>query len=83
MDARLRRLLQDLRGAITEALAGAVARCDAVVTSGGVSMGEVDLVRVVLDQMGEPDEPFRVISGNAEGKRFVDLDLIQAVHARS
>lgn len=38
---------------------------------------------LVLDQMGEPDEPFRVISGNAEGKRFVDLDLIQAVHARS
>jgi molybdenum cofactor synthesis domain-containing protein len=39
--------------AITSALQGAVERCDAVLTSGGVSMGDVDLVKVVLDRIGD------------------------------
>jgi molybdenum cofactor synthesis domain-containing protein len=30
-----------------------VARCDAVLTSGGVSMGDFDLVKVVLDRIGK------------------------------
>ena len=38
---------------LTEAVLRAVGSCDAVLTSGGVSMGDVDLVRVVLDQVGE------------------------------
>ena len=38
---------------ITAALRGAVASCDAVVTSGGVCMGDVDLVKVVLDRLGD------------------------------
>jgi molybdenum cofactor synthesis domain-containing protein len=43
----------DDEAAITAALDGAVATCDAVLTSGGVSMGDLDLVKVVLDRMGE------------------------------
>ena len=39
--------------AITGALRAAVERCDAVLTSGGVSMGDVDLVKVVLDRIGD------------------------------
>lgn len=35
------------------ALLDAAARFDAVVTSGGVSMGDVDLVKVVLDDIGD------------------------------
>ncbi len=39
--------------AITEAFKTAAATCDAVVTSGGVSMGDFDLVKVVLDRLGD------------------------------
>lgn len=40
-------------GAIRAAIVDAAARFDAVVTSGGVSMGDVDLVKVVLDEIAE------------------------------
>ncbi|MGV3760106.1 MAG: gephyrin-like molybdotransferase Glp [Actinomycetota bacterium] len=43
----------DDEGAITAALEGAAASCHAVLTSGGVSMGDLDLVKVVLERMGE------------------------------
>jgi len=40
-----------------DAIAGAIDRgagsCDAVLSSGGVSMGDIDLVRVVLDRIGD------------------------------
>lgn len=39
--------------AIRAAIVAGAARCDALVTSGGVSMGEADLVKVVLDELGE------------------------------
>jgi molybdenum cofactor synthesis domain-containing protein len=37
---------------LTKALADGVAACDAVVTSGGVSVGDYDLTKKVLDQLG-------------------------------
>src|SRR5690606_13821408 len=43
----------DDRGALTAALVEAAAACDAVITSGGVSMGDFDLVKVVLDEVAE------------------------------
>jgi molybdenum cofactor synthesis domain-containing protein len=43
----------DDRGAIADALTAGAATCDAVVTSGGVSMGDFDLVKVVLDELAE------------------------------
>ncbi len=43
----------DDEAAITAAIRSAVDGCDAVLTSGGVSMGDVDLVKVVLDRIGE------------------------------
>lgn len=46
-------LVQDDEVAITTAIESAAAACDAVVTSGGVSMGDIDLVRVVLDRIGD------------------------------
>lgn len=39
--------------AIEVALREGVARCDAVLSSGGVSMGDYDHVKVVLDQIGD------------------------------
>ncbi|MBA2626107.1 MAG: molybdopterin molybdotransferase MoeA [Acidimicrobiia bacterium] len=46
-------LVGDDEGAIEAALGRGVEDCDAVLTSGGVSMGEVDLVKVVLDRLGD------------------------------
>lgn len=45
-------LVPDDEAAITSAIERGAAECDAVLTSGGVSMGDIDLVRVVLDRIG-------------------------------
>jgi molybdopterin molybdotransferase len=46
-------LVRDDEGAIAAAVTGAAATCDALLTSGGVSMGDLDLVKVVLDRLGD------------------------------
>lgn len=43
----------DDRDALAAALKEAAATCDAVATSGGVSMGDFDLVKVVLDELAD------------------------------
>jgi molybdopterin molybdotransferase len=43
----------DDEAALAEAFRTAASGCDAVVTSGGVSMGDFDLVKVVLDRLGD------------------------------
>jgi len=43
----------DEAGAITAAFLAGVTSCDAILSSGGVSMGDVDLVKEVLDLIGE------------------------------
>lgn len=43
----------DDREALADALRTAAATCDAVATSGGVSMGDFDLVKVVLDELAD------------------------------
>jgi molybdenum cofactor synthesis domain-containing protein len=45
-------IARDDEGDIERRLGEGVARCDAVLTSGGVSMGDFDLVKVVLDRIG-------------------------------
>ncbi len=46
-------LIRDDEAAITTAITDGAATCDAVLTSGGVSMGDIDLVKVVLDRIGD------------------------------
>ena len=46
-------IARDLDTDIEGRLADGAARCDAVLTSGGVSMGDFDLVKVVLDRIGK------------------------------
>jgi len=46
-------LIRDDEAAITSAIKEGAASCDAVLTSGGVSMGDIDLVKVVLDRIGD------------------------------
>jgi molybdopterin molybdotransferase len=43
----------DDEAAITEVIERGAATCDAVLSSGGVSMGDIDLVKVVLDRIGD------------------------------
>jgi molybdenum cofactor synthesis domain-containing protein len=43
----------DDEAAIEDAIRRGAATCDAVLSSGGVSMGDIDLVRVVLDRIGD------------------------------
>ena len=38
---------------------------------------------LLLDQLGEPDRPFRVLAGDAGAARYVDLDLLERVHGDS
>ena len=46
-------MVRDDPGAIRATIGRGVESCDAVLTSGGVSMGDYDCVKVVLDEMGE------------------------------
>ncbi|MEZ5166935.1 MAG: molybdopterin-binding protein [Acidimicrobiales bacterium] len=45
--------MRDDEAAIEQAFLDGAARCDAVLSSGGVSMGAFDFVKVVLDRIGE------------------------------
>lgn len=60
-------IIGDDADTLSEALRTAAAECDAVVTSGGVSMGDYDLVKQILTQLGsvelwkvamQPAKPF-------------------------
>jgi molybdopterin molybdotransferase len=46
-------IVRDDEDAIAAAIERGTTRCDALVTTGGVSMGDIDLVRVVLDRLGD------------------------------
>jgi molybdopterin molybdotransferase len=46
-------IARDDEASVAAAIERAVDECDAVLTSGGVSMGDLDYVKVVLDQIGE------------------------------
>lgn len=38
--------------------------------------------RLVLDNMGKPDQPFTVLHGDAHGHTYVNLDLLKKLHQR-
>lgn len=46
-------IVPDTEQAITAVIERGAAECDAVLTSGGVSMGDIDLVKVILDRIGD------------------------------
>jgi molybdopterin molybdotransferase len=45
-------IVGDDESALVELLTSAASSCDAILTSGGVSVGDLDLVRVVLEKLG-------------------------------
>ncbi|PVV27608.1 MAG: hypothetical protein B6D79_01545 [gamma proteobacterium symbiont of Ctena orbiculata] len=54
-----------------------------VTTNGYTAEDDFSGASLVVDQFGEPDQPFLVRSGEADGHRFVDLGLLRALHGRS
>ena len=38
---------------------------------------------IVLDQMGEPEQPFSVITGNTNGSSYLDCDLVLQLHKQA
>ncbi|WP_193166164.1 molybdopterin molybdotransferase MoeA [Microbulbifer hainanensis] len=73
-------ILPDNKAAITKALGQAAHAADAIITSGGVSVGEADYTREVMEEMGEidlwkvamkPGKPFAF--GNIRGVPFFGL----------
>jgi HAD superfamily hydrolase (TIGR01509 family) len=38
---------------------------------------------IVLDHMGEPDRPFTVLSGDAFGHTYLDVELVKKLHAEA
>lgn len=38
---------------------------------------------IVLDQMGEIDQPFKVLAGDAQGATYLDCDLVVKLHQQS
>lgn len=44
---------------------------------------DFDTASIVLNQMGEPDQPFSVIAGNSSNATFLDCDLVLALHQQA
>ena len=54
-----------------------------VTTNGYTREDDFSGSSLVVDRMGEPDESFEVLNGEAHGRDFVNLDLLRALHAES
>ena len=74
-------LVADVLAGTSQALADAFNQCDAVVTSGGVSVGEMDFLKLAFEQIGgrlefwkvamKPGRPF--VFGRCQGKLLFGL----------
>ncbi len=51
-----------------------------ITTTGYTQDDDFSGAAIVLDQMGEPNAPFKVIEGDAHGHRYVDLAMVRALH---
>ncbi|MES9994260.1 MAG: HAD family hydrolase [Candidatus Thiodiazotropha sp.] len=54
-----------------------------VTTNGYTAEDDFAGATLVIDQFGEPDQPFHVSCGEANGHSYVDIALLQALHGRS
>ncbi|MBT2990048.1 MAG: phosphatase [gamma proteobacterium symbiont of Ctena orbiculata] len=54
-----------------------------VTTNGYTDEDDFSGATLVIDQFGEPDQPFQVKSGTANGHNYVDIALLQTLHGRS
>ncbi|MET0108984.1 MAG: HAD family hydrolase [Candidatus Thiodiazotropha sp.] len=54
-----------------------------VTTNGYTAEDDFNGARLVVDQFGEPEQPFHVKFGETGGRQFVDLALLRALHGRA
>jgi hypothetical protein len=54
-----------------------------VTTNGYTHEDDFSGAALVVDRMGEPDEPFQVQMGESHGQDFVNLELLRALHAEA
>jgi len=69
---------EDSRNGILSSLA---ARLTTIITINGYT-AEDDFsgAAIVLDQMGEPGSPFKVIEGDAQGQHYLNVELVKKIH---
>ena len=54
-----------------------------IVTVNGYTHGHrFDDAILVIDQMGEPEHPFKVLAGEVDGAQYLDIALIEKLHER-
>ena len=53
-----------------------------ITVNGYTESHKFDDAVIVLNSFGEPDQPFSVISGDAHGKTYLDIELVKQLHAQ-
>ena len=53
-----------------------------VAVNGYTAADDFDGAAIVLDHWGEPDRPFTVLNGDADGYRYLSLDMVRDLHDR-
>jgi beta-phosphoglucomutase-like phosphatase (HAD superfamily) len=71
--------VEDSRNGVQSAL-GADISSILVTTNGYTAQDDFSGASLVVDRMGEPDEPFQVQMGDAYGHDYVNLQLLRALH---
>ena len=54
-----------------------------VTTNGYTAQDDFNGASLVIDQLGEPDQPFRVQQGELNGYHYTDIAMLEALHRRS
>lgn len=52
-----------------------------ITVNGYTENDDFDGASLVLDQLGEPGHPFKVLAGNSYDAEYVDIDLLKKLHA--
>ncbi|MEJ2608537.1 MAG: HAD family hydrolase [Candidatus Thiodiazotropha sp.] len=53
-----------------------------VTTNGYTKQDDFSGATLVVDQIGEPELPFQVVSGEAEGQRYIDIAMLEELHLK-
>ncbi len=54
-----------------------------IATSPYTEGGDFTGAAAVMDRLGEPDRPFRILHGDSRGKTFVDVELLRHWHSQN
>jgi HAD superfamily hydrolase (TIGR01509 family) len=63
-----------------QSASGASIKSILVTTNGYTQEDNFNGASLVIDQLGEPDQPFRVVRGEADGYHYANIDMLRALH---